>query len=96
MRSRGQAAAAAAERQGPAVEVGSLVRYRGEEEDEDEVVTVVRPEEADPFRRRISVDSPLARALLGRRAGERTTAFTPGGRRYLLVLAVQARTTSFT
>ena len=92
MPSRGRAAAAAAERNLPAVEVGSLVRYRGEDEEEEEVVTVVRPEEADPFRRRISVDSPLAMALLGRRVGERTTAFTPGGRRHLLVLAVQGRT----
>jgi len=91
MPSRGDAAAAAAERNGPAVEVGSLVRYRSEEDEDDEVVTVVRPDEADPFRRRISVESPLARALLGRRPGERTTAFTPGGRRYLLVLAVQDR-----
>lgn len=83
---------AATERNGPAVEVGSLVRYRVEdEEDGEELVTVVRPEDADPYRRRISAESPLAKALLGRRPGDRATAFTPGGRRCVVVLAVQSR-----
>lgn len=43
-------------------------------------ITVVHPAEADPGRARISVLSPIGRALLGRRAGATVAFDGPGGR----------------
>ncbi len=40
---------------------------------------VVEPEAADPALRRISVESPLGRALLGRRAGDTVVVERPRG-----------------
>lgn len=42
---------------------------------------IVGSDEADPARGRISVLSPLARTLVGKRVGDRVTAQLPGGRR---------------
>lgn len=44
-----------------------------------EKYTLVGPAEADPSSGRISHESPLGKALLGKRIGERTTAHTPAG-----------------
>lgn len=49
---------------------------------------VVGPDEADPRRGRVSVHSPVARALLGRRAGEAVEVEPPGGATELTVVAV--------
>ena len=52
-------------------------------EDEDGVASeyqIVGPDEFDVTARRISVDSPLARALLGRSAGEEISVERPKGR----------------
>ncbi len=58
------------------VRVGSLVRVKdGPHEDEWRIVP---PEEADPARGLISEDSPMARALLGHRIGDRVN--VPGRR----------------
>jgi transcription elongation factor GreA len=59
------------------VRVGSLVRVR--DEDGDDEFLVVAPEEADATVDRISAESPLGRALLGRRVGERVRFRAPGG-----------------
>jgi transcription elongation GreA/GreB family factor len=40
----------------------------------------VHPKDADPARLRISVLSPVGRALLGRKRGSTITAALPGGR----------------
>lgn len=51
---------------------------------------IVGPDEADVGRRRLSVDSPIARALLGRRAGDSATADLPRGQAELEIVAVGA------
>ena len=50
---------------------------------------VVEPEAADAGHRRISVESPLGRALLGRRAGERIVVERPRGRAEYTVASVR-------
>jgi regulator of nucleoside diphosphate kinase len=47
-------------------------------------VSVVHPRDADPSRLRISVLSPVGRALLGRRAGSTIRATVPDGREIAL------------
>lgn len=52
---------------------------------------LVGPDEADARRGLLSAHAPLARALLGRRAGDEVEVERPGGPRRLLVVAVGAR-----
>jgi transcription elongation factor GreA len=60
------------------VEVGCMVTVR-ESGEEPEVFTLVGAKEADPRNRKISNESPIGRALMGKRVGERARAETPGG-----------------
>jgi transcription elongation factor GreB len=52
---------------------------------------LVGPDEADPRRGLLSVDAPLARALLGRAAGEVAEVERPGGTAELVVVSVARR-----
>jgi transcription elongation GreA/GreB family factor len=70
-----------------AIRPGSLVRLR--DEDGVEELSIVPPEDADASMGRVSMDSPIGRALLGRLPGEHVQVSTPGGVRVLTVLAVQ-------
>jgi transcription elongation factor GreB len=61
-------------------------------EDEDgreHAYRIVGPDETDAARGWISIDSPLARAALKRRADEEFEAELPGGRRSFVVLEVR-------
>jgi transcription elongation factor GreA len=49
---------------------------------------LVSPAEADPRRGRISEESPIGRALIGRKKNEEVTADTPSGSERLVVLDV--------
>ncbi|MFP4131817.1 transcription elongation factor GreB [Thiohalospira sp.] len=51
-------------------------------------VRIVGPDEIAPERGWISIDSPVARALLGKRAGDEVRASTPEGERELAIAAV--------
>jgi len=71
------------------VALNSRVTYR-EEYGSARSVTIVHPASADVAKLRISVLSPVARALLGRRPGEAVTASVPGGRGITLeIVAVE-------
>jgi transcription elongation GreA/GreB family factor len=56
--------------------------------DGEEEYTIVGGEEADMASRRISTESPLALALLGREAGEQVKVRAPGGTRAVTILRV--------
>jgi transcription elongation GreA/GreB family factor len=60
------------------VALNSRVTYR-EQDGPARTVTIVHPAFADPAKLRISVLSPVARALLGRRRGDAVTASVPRG-----------------
>ena len=66
--------------------VTATVRHSDGEEADYRLVAAA---EADPRRGRISVDSPIGRALLGAGAGDRVVAETPGGRETLEVLRLR-------
>jgi transcription elongation factor GreA len=68
------------------VRVGSLVRVR--DRDGEEEYTIVGGDEADAVMRRISTESPMGMALLGRAAGEQVKVRTPGGPRSVVILRV--------
>jgi transcription elongation factor GreA len=68
------------------VTVGSTVRVLDREGEEE--YTIVGREEADVWSRRISSESPLGRALLGRGEGEQVDVRAPGGLRAVTILRV--------
>jgi transcription elongation GreA/GreB family factor len=68
------------------VGLGSRVRLR--DADGEDEFTIVPPEQVDVLERRISEDSPLAHALLGRAAGEQVKVEAPGGARPVEILEV--------
>jgi transcription elongation factor GreA len=53
---------------------------------------LVGPTETDPASGRISAGSPVGKALLGHRAGEKVRLSTPGGAREIEILTVTGRT----
>jgi transcription elongation factor GreA len=62
------------------VAVGKTVTYTEVGEDEPETYTIVGSDESDPLSGKISNDSPIAQALLGKKKGETVTITTPGGK----------------
>ncbi len=50
---------------------------------------IVEPEEANPFEGKISLESPLGRALLGKKAGEEVLADTPKGKIKCKILKIE-------
>ena len=61
------------------VGIGSTVTIRDVHTEEREIFTLVRPEDVDIDRNRISSYSPLGKSLGGRRAGEIVDIHAPGG-----------------
>lgn len=62
------------------VAMNTRVTYREEPGGADRTVTLVHPSQADAARGRISVLSPIGRALMGTTAGASSAADLPGGR----------------
>jgi transcription elongation factor GreA len=70
------------------VGVGSIVRVRDVASGEELRYEIVGAEEADPAAHRISNQSPLGEALMGRTAGKTVNVKTPGGKRAYEILSV--------
>jgi transcription elongation factor GreA len=69
------------------VRLGARVKIRHEDGEEASYL-LVSPAEADPRRGRISEESPIGRALVGKKKNEEVTAETPRGPERLVVLDV--------
>jgi transcription elongation factor GreA len=69
------------------VGIGSCVTVRWAD-GEEEVFTLVGPPESAPRTGRISYESPVGRALIGRRIGEHVTVATAGGPTQIEVVTV--------
>jgi transcription elongation factor GreA len=78
----------AADREPNRVGVGSVVDVRWADGDTDEL-TIVSPVEATGRAGRISYESPVGRALLGRCTGDLVDVSTPGGQSEMEILAVR-------
>lgn len=66
---------------------GAVVRIENADGSE-ECLRIVGPDETDATQNWISFDSPLARALLKKRADDEVVLQTPGGKRELFVLSI--------
>lgn len=75
---------------GPAdtVQVGVCVTVQ-EEDYPPEVYYMVGAKEADPRNGRISNESPIGRALMGHKVGDRVVAETPGGKVLLTIKKIE-------
>ncbi|RST99620.1 transcription elongation factor GreA [Vagococcus vulneris] len=61
------------------VALGRSVTFIELPDGEEEEYTIVGSAEADPFSGKISNDSPIAQALIGKKLGEEVIIATPGG-----------------
>ncbi len=74
---------------GGRVVFGAIVEVLDLDTDEEHSYQIVGEDEADIREGRISVTSPIARALIGKVEGDETTVPTPGGQREFEILAVR-------
>ncbi len=75
--------------QGNEVRVGSRVTVRIDGEDDDETWTIVGSTEANPRGGKISNESPIGSALLGKRPRQKVTVQTPSGPLKLTITKIQ-------
>lgn len=66
----------------------TVVEDAGDGAEDAETYHIVSAVEADPLNGRISYESPLGRALLGRKRGDRVEVLTPGGVIHFRVLEI--------
>ncbi len=75
--------------QGSKIMFGAQVKLVDEETDEEKAYRIVGPDEAEIEAGLLSINSPVAQALLGKEAGETVEVSTPGGVRYFEILEVR-------
>ncbi|MFC2694409.1 MAG: transcription elongation factor GreA [Lactobacillus sp.] len=61
------------------VSIGKTVTYTEVGTSDPETYTIVGSDESDPLNGKISNNSPIAKALLGKKTGDKVTISTPGG-----------------
>ncbi len=61
------------------VSIGCEVELKYDDDDEIETYTIVGSQEADPFNNKISNESPIAAAILGKKAGDTVEVCSPDG-----------------
>ena len=64
---------------GKLVKFGAKVTLADEDTDEEQIFQIVGEDEADVRAKRLSITSPLARALIGKTVGDTVEVTTPGG-----------------
>lgn len=62
------------------VSIGCEVELKYDDDDEIETYTIVGSQEADPFNNKISNESPIAAAILGKKAGDTVEVCSPDGK----------------
>jgi len=72
------------------VEFGCVVTLLNLDTDEEVVYTVVGPYESDIKQAKISITSPLGRALMGKEVGEEVIFSAPGGQRTYEVVKIES------
>ena len=74
---------------GKIIKFGARVTLADEDSDEETTYQIVGTEEADIDKHRLSITSPLARALIGKREGDLAVVQAPGGVREFDICAVK-------
>ena len=76
---------------GDQVKFGAHVKLVDEETDKEATYQIVGVHEADVKAAKLSISSPLAKALIGRKVGDTISVPAPGGDRSYEILSVQYR-----
>ena len=74
---------------GKTVKFGATVTVVDEDDDSEMKYQIVGEDEADIKEKRLSVNSPLARALIGKQVGDEVEVATPSGGKFYELLKVQ-------
>jgi transcription elongation factor GreA len=74
---------------GKIIKFGAKVTLADEDTDEESTYQIVGAEEADINKGRLSITSPLARALIGKQSGDSVEVTTPGGSKAYEVIKVR-------
>ena len=74
---------------GDTVKFGATVKIVDEESDEERKYTIVGDAEADASKGRISISSPIARAMIGKSKGDSFEVVSPGGARNYEILELK-------
>ncbi|RQD72088.1 MAG: transcription elongation factor GreA [Tindallia sp. MSAO_Bac2] len=72
-----------------AVSIGSRVHVKEDGENEIAEYTIVGSAEADPYEAKISNESPVGRALIGKKVGEKAEIQIPDGITYYEVIKIE-------
>ncbi len=76
-----EGAVAKSSARGKIIDIGSIVTVRNKtDDDEAETYTIVGSMEADPIEHKISNESPIGKALLGREKGDMVDVMAPAGK----------------
>ena len=70
------------------ISLGSLVTLYDEDYDEEITYSIVGSNQTDPLEQKISDQSPIGRALMGKRAGDRVTVTAPAGELHFTIREV--------
>ena len=70
------------------ISLGSLVKLYDEDFGEEITYSIVGSNQADPLEQKISDQSPIGRALMGKKAGDKVTVTAPAGELHFKVLEV--------
>ena len=73
---------------GSKIKFGATVKLIDEDTDEEKIYQIVGDQEADVKQGRISISSPIARALIGKEVGDSIEVHAPGGSRGYEILSV--------
>ncbi len=73
---------------GDTIKFGATVKLVDEETEEEKTYQIVGDQEADVKKGRISISSPIARALIGKEVGDSVEVNAPGGSRDYEILEV--------
>ena len=73
---------------GSKIKFGATVKLVDEDTDEEKTYQIVGDQEADVKEGRISISSPIARALIGKEVGDSIEVNAPGGSRGYEILSV--------
>ncbi len=74
---------------GKTIKFGARVTLSDDDTDEQATYQIVGQEEADIDKGRLSVTSPLARALIGKQTGDRVEVVTPKGSKAYKIVKVR-------
>ena len=71
------------------ISLGSTVEIKYIEEEDTDTFKIVGSIEADPFENKISNESPIAKAIMGKKAGMVATVDSPNGKYDIEILAIK-------